>query len=230
MNYVDTALKCFQEIVDNTPANSCSLLIHEGGALVDAGCTCPGGWSVAKSVLEGLTGGRGQVGFAQRMVDGAQLPAVELFLDDPEGAAAAFVPGEDGLFGVKDGEEYVLGVSLSGAEAARKARGNVVAAAPDSLLASVLQAAALIPQAVEALRAAGITDIQWGWSSCPVSPFTHDAAQAQQARAGLQAAHGVVNLWVRGEAEAIRSAVNGFTAGRLHVHELATACTYLKEK
>ena len=175
MNYVDTALKCFQEIVDNTPANSCSLLIHEGGALVDAGCTCPGGWSVAKSVLEGLTGGRGQVGFAQRMVDGAQLPAVELFLDDPEGAAAAFVPGEDGLFGVKDGEEYVLGVSLSGAEAARKARGNVVAAAPDSLLASVLQAAAPIPQAVEALRAAGITDIQWGWSSCPVSPFTHDA-------------------------------------------------------
>ena len=229
MNYMESALRSFQEIADNTPANSCSLLIHEGGALVDAGCACPGGWSVTKSVLEGLIGGRGQVGFAQRVVDGAQLPAVELFLDDPEGAAAAFAPDDAGLFGVKDGEDYVLGVCLSGQEAAQKARGNVVAAAPASLLASALQAAALLPQAVEALRTAGITDIQWGWSSCPIAPFSYDAAQAQTAREALQAAHGVVNLWVRGDKQAIQRVVNGFTQAKLHVHELATACTYLKQ-
>ena len=229
MNYVESAMRSFQEIVDNTPANSCSLLIHEGGALVDAGCACAGGWSVAKSVLEGLTGGRGQVGFAQRMVDGTQLPAVELFLDDPEGAAAAFSPDQDGLFGVMDGDEYALGVSLAGTEPAHKARGNVVAAAPDSLVASALQAAALLPQAVEALRAAGITDIQWGWSSCPIARFTHNTAQAQEARAALQAAHGIVNVWVRGDKQAIQSVVNGFSQAKLHVHELATACTYLRQ-
>ena len=228
MKYVEAARRAFQEIADNTPANSCSLLIHEDGILIDAGCACPGGWSTAISVLKGLTGERGQVSFAQRMVGTAQLPAVEIFQDDPEGMAVAFARDADGLLGVRDGDEYVLGVSLNGTEAARKSRGNLVAAEPDSLLAGVLAAAELLPRAVGALHGAGVADIQWGWCSCPVAPFTHDGEQAAQTRSALHSAHGVVNLWVRGDKQAIQTAVNSFGAGKLYVHELATACTYVK--
>ncbi|MCI8477383.1 MAG: hypothetical protein HFE97_03395 [Oscillospiraceae bacterium] len=230
MDYISFAYDRFQEIVKSTPANGCSLLIHENGALVDAGSRCPGGWMTAKLVLEALTGGRGQVGFAQRMVDGAQFPAVELFLDDPEGAASSFAAGEDGVFGVRDGDKYALGVSLQGAEGAQTALGNLLAAGPDSLLASVLSAASLIPKAVEVLHTAGICDIQWGWSSCPVAPFFHDAAQAAQTAAALHAAHGTVNLWVRGDKAVLQQAASGFSAGKLILHELATACTYLCKK
>lgn len=226
MDYSSFAYARFQDLADNTPANGCSLLIHEGGALLDAGCACPGGWSTAKTVLEALTGGRGQVGFAQRQVDSAQLPAVELFLDDPEGAAACFAPGENGVFGVREGDDYALGVCLDGAEPARGARGNLVAAAPGSLLSGVLCAAGLIPKAVEALRAAGITDIQWAWSSCPVAPFLQDAGRAGQVRRAMNAAHGVVSVWVRGDKAAIQAAVDSFDGAKLCVHELATACTY----
>ena len=221
MKYVEAARRAFQEIADNTPAHSCSLLIHEDGSLIDAGCACPGGWSTAISVLKGLTGERGQVSFAQRMVGTAQLPAVEIFQDDPEGMAVAFARDADGLLGVRDGDEYVLGVSLNGTEAARKSRGNLVAAEPAVAKAHGLDAGG-------ALHGAGVADIQWGWCSCPVAPFTHDGEQAAQTRSALHSAHGVVNLWVRGDKQAIQTAVNSFGAGKLYVHELATACTYVK--
>ena len=230
MDYVSFAYDRFQEIVTNTPANGCSLLIHENGALVDAGCHCPGGWMTAKTVLEALTGGRGQVGFAQKVVDGAQLPEVALFLDDPEGAADAFTRREDGLFGIWDGDKYAFGVSLGGAADARNAPGNVVAAHRDSLLSSVLSAASLIPKAVKHLRALGISDIQWAWSSCPIPPFFRDAAQADRAADALRTAHGTVNLWVRGEKGLLQQAVDRFADGKLYLHELATSNTYLRKE
>ena len=228
MDYISNAYRCFDALAEDTPANGCSLLVHERGVLADAGCECPGGWAAAKTVLEALTGSRGQINFAQIVVDGAQYPAVELFLDDPEGAAGTFTPDENGLFGIRDGESFAFGVSCEGTALAMRAEGNFAACTEQSLLAGVLHAASLIPAAVEALRRAGVKDIQWAWSSCPVAPYLQDAAQGRALREKLTAGHGTVNVWARGEEAAIRAAVDGFTMARLHVHELASACTYLR--
>lgn len=229
MEYSKVAKRAFQSLVDGANANHCTVLSHVQGTLIDAGWEVPGGWMAAKCTLEGLIGGRGQVSYTHRpMPDGAQLPAVELFVDDPLGMADAFRVDESGIFGVREGEDYALGVTLHSLPQARLSRGNVVCASPNSLFAGVLEAGSLLARAVEAVRAAGITDVQWGWSSCPFAAMTQNEAQTLSRRTDMAQREGVVSLWVRGEEGAIRRAISSFPVEGFTVHELVTAFTYVK--
>lgn len=142
MEWTAKATACFQKLTEDASAYHCSVYPHDRGVLVDAGWKMPGGWMAAKYVLEGLTGGRGQVSYAhRRMADGAQIPALELFLDDPQGAARMFRVDEAGVYGVRGPEGYCLGVTERPLEEAERQRGNLVAAGPNSLFSgcSVLE-------------------------------------------------------------------------------------------
>ncbi len=226
MDYRLFAQRMFEKIVQEAPANHCSVLIHANGVLVDAGQQYPGGWMVTKMALEGLLGGRGQVGFAHQPASGIQWPALEVFFDDPLGMAAAFQPDAQGVFGVNAGPGYALGVYVGEEAPCQKAKGNLLAASPASLFSSIIETVSLAAQAVEALKAQGVQDIQWGWYSCPLAPFWNDVALRTQQRQELAATEASVNLWLRGEEHALRAAAATFTAAPLCLHELATACTY----
>ena len=122
----EKAAQCFQQLREEAGAWHCAVLEREQGALIDAGWDAPGGWMAAKCVLEGLAGGRGQVSYAQRqMEDGMQLPALELFLDDPVGTARAFQRDGQGIYGVRGEAGYVLGVTDRPVCAGAGARGRV---------------------------------------------------------------------------------------------------------
>lgn len=223
------AQETFQALKQEALASHCTVLLHENGTLVDAGWDVPGGWMAAKRVLDGLMSGQGQVSFAHRqMDDGAQLPVVEVFSDNPLGLTAAFTPDEQGTFGIAQEDGYVLGVSLQSPQDTKKIHGQIVTAPINSLFAGVLTAGSVLSVAVLALQAQGVEDILWGWSSCPLAPMTHDNAETLSRRTAMEEAEGSVSLWVRGEEEAIRQAVTNFPAKGFCVHELVTACTYSK--
>ena len=106
----EKAAQCFQQLREEAGAWHCAVLERGQGALIDAGWDAPGGWMAAKCVLEGLAGGRGQVSYAQRqMEDGMQLPALELFLDDPVGTARAFQRDGQGIYGVWEKRDMCWG-------------------------------------------------------------------------------------------------------------------------
>lgn len=223
MEYTAAAKMQFDKLVQEADPWHCAAAQGEHGVRVDGGWACPGGWMAAKCVLEGLMGGRGQVSYAHRKLpDGRQVPAVEVFCDDPAALAAAFRPDKRGIYGVREGEDYVLGVSSAPAEEFAQVRGNLVCAPADSLLTCVLAAGSLLARGVDALEQAGVEDIQWGWSSCPIPPM------ACSADAGLTQSEGAVSIWVRGEGEAIRRAVGANPVDGFCVHELKTAYTYRK--
>lgn len=226
MDYRLFAQKAFERIVQEAPANHCHVLPCENGVLVDAGQHCPGGWMAAKTALEGLLGGRGQVSFAHQPVGGLQMPALELFFDDPLGLAAAFAPDENGVFGVRAAQGYALGVYIGEEDPAQRAAGNLLAAAPASLAASVLETARLAAAAIQNLLDRGIRDIQWGWCSCPLGPMWESSERRAAHRRQLAATEASVNLWLRGEESTLRAAAESYTAAPLCLHELASACSY----
>lgn len=227
----EKAAQCFQQLREEAGAWHCAVLEREQEALIDAGWDAPGGWMAAKCVLEGLAGGRGQVSYAQRqMEDGMQLPALELFLDDPVGTARAFQRDGQGIYGVRGEAGYVLGVTDRPLSEAKGWKGNLVSAGPNSLFTGVLEAAGLIARCVQALERGGVSEILWGWSSCPLAGMARDAEETSGRRMEMAERHAALSLWVRGESGAIRRAVESANMEGFFVHELVTACTYGKRR
>ena len=113
MMYTEFAKLKFREILDGSPANACEVYAHENGVTVDGGVKANGGWMATRTLLEGLVGGRGQINYSERMVDGMQLPTVDLYLDDPVESARNFIPDDNGVMGVKGENGYALGVAVT---------------------------------------------------------------------------------------------------------------------
>ncbi|MBC5731528.1 methenyltetrahydromethanopterin cyclohydrolase [Pseudoflavonifractor hominis] len=229
MEWREKAAQCFQNLIEEAGANHCAVQEREQGTWIDAGWDVPGGWMAAKCVLEGLSGGRGQVSYTQRqMADGMQIPALELFLDDPVGTARAFQRDEQGIYGVRGEEGYVLGVTDRPLAQEKGWKGNVVSAGPNSLFTGIMEAADLMAQCVQALEREGVSEILWGWSSCPLAAMTQDAEETRCRRLEMAKRHTAISLWVRGEGSAIRRAIESMDMEEFFVHELVTACTYGK--
>ena len=228
MTYTEFAKLKFQEILDGSPANECSLYPHENGVTIDCGVEANGGWMAGRALLEGLTGGRGQVNYSERMVDGMQLPTVDLYLDDPVESAKNFISDDSGIMGVKTENGYALGVTVTD-HLCPYPPGNIVALRCGCLMDCILDAARAIPTAVVSLQNAGINDIQWAWSSCPIAAMTDDDAEMTRRKAAMSANHAVISIWVRGEDEIIQTTVENFPFGQLRVHNLTSAKTFVKE-
>ncbi|MBU5435781.1 methenyltetrahydromethanopterin cyclohydrolase [Pseudoflavonifractor sp. MSJ-37] len=228
MEWTARAEQSFQTLKQEAEAANCFVETRSGGTLIDAGWKAPGGWMAAKYVLEGLIGGRGQVSYTHRkMPDGSQIPALELFIDDPLGMMRSFVPDASGIYGVRKDGRWMLGVAEH-APAPEEQNGNVVTAASDSLFAGVLRAARLLARGVMMLQKEGITDIQWGWSSCPIAAMTADLEETERRRREMERSAAAGALWVRGDADAIRRALERTDYPGLRIHELVTAFTYGK--
>ncbi len=228
MTYTEFAKLKFREILDGSPANECRICAHENGVTVDCGVEVNGGWMAARALLEGLVGGRGQVSYSERMVDGMQLPTVDLYLDDPVESAKNFVPDDNGVMGVMGENGYALGITVTD-YLKPYLPGNMVAFRCGSLTDCILDAARAIPVAVLSLKNAGISDIQWAWSSCPIAAMTDDDAVMMRRKASMSTKHAVISIWVRGDDAVIKETVENFSFGKLRVHNLATAKTFVKE-
>lgn len=228
MTYTEFAKLKFREILDGAPANECIVYPHENGITVDGGVEANGGWMATRALLEGLVGGRGQVNYSERMVDGMQLPTVDLYLDDPMESAQNFIPDDNGVMGVKDENGYALGAAFTD-YLKPYLPGNMMVLRCGSLADCILDAARAIPVAVLSLKNAGITDIQWAWSSCPIAAMTDNDGEMMRRKAAMSAKHAVISVWVRGEDAVIKETVENFSFGQLRVHNLATAKTFVKE-
>jgi len=228
MMYTEFAKLKFREILDGSPANACEVYAHENGVTVDGGVKANGGWMATRALLEGLVGGRGQINYSERMVDGMQLPTVDLYLDDPVESARNFIPDDNGVMGVKGENGYALGVAVTD-YLTPYLPGNMVLLRCGSLADCILDAARTIPVAVLSLKNAGITDIQWAWSSCPIAAMTDDVEEMIRRKAAMSAQHAVISIWVRGDDAVIQRAVEDFSFGQLRVHNLESAKTFIKE-
>lgn len=70
MTSLECARAAFAALCENSPANHCRL---EGGVL-DAGKAVPGGWSSARTLTEGLYGGKAIVNMSQQRLGEEQVP------------------------------------------------------------------------------------------------------------------------------------------------------------
>lgn len=176
MDMTEYASRAFADILAGCPANGCRA---ESPRRVDAGASVPGGWSAARRLAEGLYGGRALVNVTQAPVEDVELPAVEVFCDDPVGTAGNFRP-EAGVMGVRDADG-AWALCCGGPSALAE---PLVTVGRASLSAAVLEGASLIPAAVDYLLERGVKpeEILWGWSSAPVVLTALDGERDQAER------------------------------------------------
>ena len=134
MTSLECARAAFAALCENSPANHCRVL---ESSVLDAGKEVPGGWSSARTLTEGLYGGKAIVNVSQQRLGEEQVPTVEILCDDPVLAAGSFAI-RDGLVGLREADGAW---ALAYGESAGGARGNVALAAPASLCAVVVEAA-----------------------------------------------------------------------------------------
>ena len=72
MTSLECARAAFAVLCENSPANHCRL----EGSVLDAGKEVPGGWSSARTLTEGLYGGKAIVNVSQQRLGEEQVPTV----------------------------------------------------------------------------------------------------------------------------------------------------------
>lgn len=130
MTSLECARAAFAALCENSPANHCRVL---ESSVLDAGKEVPGGWSSARTLTEGLYGGKAIVNVSQQRLGEEQVPTVEILCDDPVLAAGSFAI-RDGLVGLREADVLwgwsccpVVFPSLDG-EAVRAAHRAAIAA------------------------------------------------------------------------------------------------------
>ena len=220
MTSLECARAAFAVLCENSPANHCRL----EGSVLDAGKEVPGGWSSARTLTEGLYGGKAIVNVSQQRLGEEQVPTVEILCDDPVLASESFTSRE-GLVGLQEADGAW---ALAYGENAGGARGNVVLAVPASLCAVVVEAAAAVPRAVSYLLEQGVPqeEILWGWSCCPVVLPSLDGEAVRAAHRAAIAAHGVCSIWVRSARADLETLARTWGDFRLRLHCLEDGKTY----
>ena len=221
MTSLECARAAFAALCENSPANHCRVL---ESSVLDAGKEVPGGWSSARTLTEGLYGGKAIVNVSQQRLGEEQVPTVEILCDDPVLAAGSFAI-RDGLVGLREADGAW---ALAYGESAGGARGTVALAAPASLCAVVVEAAAAVPRAVSYLLEQGVpeADVLWGWSCCPVVFPSLDGEAVRAAHRAAIAAHGVCSIWVRRARADLEVLARNWDAFRLRLHCLEDGKTY----
>lgn len=227
--YMIFAQAMFSKIKKNIPANHCTLLEDSVRTSIDAGVDAPGGWSAVQSLLDGFLGGCGEASLSRREFDGNQVPVIEMFFDDPVLALKTAFKNQNGVYGVKSGAKYALGLVLGETEKEIKAEGNIVVAGASSLLACAFDAAAILPEAVDHMLGAGVKekDILWGWSSCPMASMAYDAALMKQRKKDMRIRGGIASIWARGRDDDFYDIVRACDGFSLRIHNLVSANTIL---
>jgi len=229
MTGAEYALRRFREIADDSPANGCRVTESGDLAVLDMGLREPGGWTSAKKMLEALTGGRGIVTVTRDLRGIHQFPAVEILYDDPVEAALFFETDENGLIGVKAGERYAFGVAKELKDRSNL-KGQVAVTGQASLAYACLEAARVLPEAVELLLKSGVAEeaVLWAWSFAPVADLSL-SADVLAGNIEAMKARRAVSIWVRDEDERLKEIAGRFAPGTLRLHNLATGHTFIKE-
>lgn len=219
------AAEAFEKIKENIPANACGLISE---TVIDAGIGEEGGFSSAKLLLEGLIARRGFINYNKKELENVILPTVDVFLDDPVFTCEEGFAAKGGITGITDGSSYALGYTE---DADAQAEGNLVKAAPQSLVSAVMSAGTILAPVIAAMIEAGIPKekIIWAWSTCPVAMFSKDPEEAQAKKAEYLEKYGVLTVYVRGVEESlIRAALAAYKGGELRIQDTVTAMTYVK--
>lgn len=239
MNLYNFSYEVFQSIRARIPDNNCSFIENENGlSMVDAGVEMPGGWSVAKKVLEGLSCGLGQVNIGEILLQDFRLPTVELLLDEPVRIFEESFRGRSSVNNLRiygpgsesDAQAYSFGFAVTGEISGEiPAKGNLVAAGNTSLAAAVFNTSLPVMTAVEALLKAGVPgeNILWAWSSCPVATLTDNKEQMTKKNEAVRRKGAVISLWLRADADVLKAVTASWEFGQLRLHELVTAKTYI---
>ena len=228
MDYREYAWNAFAQILKNIPANNCQQIYGYDSVIIDAGVEAPGGFSSAKMLLEGLTGGRGTVDFGRQLIGEEQLPTVELFVDSPVEILKTGFFMADGVTGVKDsdGERYRLAYYESAELKAPACKGNFVVAKPTSLLSAIFHAAAVLPNAVSVVLEGGLKedDILWAWATAPIAVLSNEESVSAKNKS-LAAAKAVISIFVRGEDAMLKDVVTNYKLSSLRLHNLSSSHT-----
>jgi len=228
MDYRKYAWKAFTEILRNIPANNCQQIYGYDSVIIDAGLMSPGGFSSAKTLLEGLIGGRGVVDFGRQLIGEEQLPTIELFVDAPVDILKNGFSSVGNVTGVKDEDEerYALAYCRCNDLNTIAVKGNLVVASPTSLLDSIFYAATSLPRAVQSLLEAGVmeSDILWAWMTSPIAPLSNNEIVAEKNRIATMK-DAFVNIFVRGNDTVLKTVVDNYCPGVLRLHNVSSSRT-----
>lgn len=204
-----------------------------GVPVLDVGLGTRCAWASAKTLVEQLIEGRGEVVYGEMLVNGYKMGTLDLFLDDPASLEMPEIGADAAGNELHTYKEAGMAVALCAAAPteAPKGAGFVVATKNTGVVASVYQSYLRTVQTVrEVLKAGfGAEQLVWGWSTMVMPPLCDDAARFAGRLAAATENGSIISLWLRTDSdEDVKACLKGLSKrGELRLQNLKTANTFI---
>ncbi|QGP91092.1 hypothetical protein MGLY_04160 [Neomoorella glycerini] len=242
MKTVDYCLQNLPALKDRQESLDISFIEIPGRPLlIDMGVQAQGGWAAAKAALDFFLEGRGVVEFGDLRVENWRLATLDIFWDNlPATLRETYLGGGSQIYTGKRVDITLPIAFLSAANLPKDegwwAKFNIldererlyciIVARQGSLVHNIFKAAFYLSSNIDLLLQKGVApeDFLWGWGSCPIAPFKHQAKHL--------ACHGAVtSFWLKGEDERLAALTEGLGGfGEIRLHNFSSGRTFISGK
>lgn len=203
-------------------------------AVLDAGFSNRAAWASGKALLGELMLRQGEVSFGELMVDGYNLPTLDLYLDNP---AKLPIPRQREM---ETGTLYEFPEAGAAVALLRSLPQDITSLALSDrvtvvtrecgLIASILRAYLQTLDFLDDCEAHGMDRVQmiWGWSSILLAPLCDDKALTLARQETVNTCGSILSLWLRCEDDGIIKtlAPKLRRRGEVRLQNLTTANTF----